>query len=102
MVEFCQPFIFLLLLGLLLDNNVLGYYWEFLKTGIDLNVNTNVKNSETTYGIMFLTRFVNGSSAIVNKQWADYLSTFSDYNKDNENIMLSNAQKSLSKPVSNS
>jgi len=86
--------------GLLLDNNVLGYYWEFLKTGIDLNVNTNVKNSETTYGIMFLTRFVNGSSAIVNKQWADYLSTFSDYNKDNENIMLSNAQKSLSKPIS--
>ena len=88
------------ILGLLIDNNVLGYNWEFLKDGMSLDVNTNVKNTETTYGIMFHTHFANGSDAIANKEWADYLSTFFDYNTDNENIMLSIARKSLSKEVS--
>lgn len=67
---------------------------------MDLAVNTNVKNSDTTYGIMFQTILNSPSQGAENKAWADYLSTFFDYNKDNENIMLSIAKNSLSRPVS--
>lgn len=67
---------------------------------MSLDVNTNIKNSDTTYGIMFQTILINETLGAENKLWADYLSTFFDYNKDNENIMISIARNSLPRPVS--
>lgn len=67
-----------------------------------LSVNTKIKNSDTTYGIMFATSLMNNDTKKIaeNKAWADFLSTFFEYNKDNENIMLSMARQSLEQPVS--
>eukprot|EP00794_Sanderia_malayensis_P018944 gene18944-20850_t len=86
--------------GLLVDNNVLGYYWTYIEHGMKLSVNTKIKNSDTNYGIMFLTTFGNNKSRAFNKKWADFLSTFFSYNRDNENIMLAVAKKKLDKEIS--
>ncbi|XP_065064495.1 uncharacterized protein LOC135690768 [Rhopilema esculentum] len=88
--------------GLLIDNNVLGYNWNFLKSGMDLEVKTNIANSDTTYGIMFQTMNLNNDTKKMeeNQVWATFLSAFFDYNKDNENIMLALAAKSLPREIS--
>ncbi len=87
--------------GLLIDNNVLGYNWDYLKQGMVLSKNTNIKNSDTTYGMMFNTNYAaSNETRILNQKWATFLSTFFDYNKDNENIMLSAAKRNLNIKVS--
>ncbi len=87
------------LLGLLIDRNVLGYNWDYLKSGLRLSVNLKIKNSDTTYGMMFDTMSVSSQTKKTNKKWATFLSTFFDYNKDNQNIMLSAAKNNLNQKV---
>ncbi len=87
------------LLGLLIDRNVLGYNWDYLKSGLRLSVNLKIKNSDTTYGMMFDTMSVSNQTKKTNKKWATFLSTFFDYNKDNQNIMLSAAKNNLNQKV---
>ena len=84
---------------MLIDNIVLGYHWTYLQIGMTLVLHTNIKNSGTRYGLMFATMYANNQTEIRNQKWATFLSTYFDYNKDNQNMMITVAIKGLDKTV---
>ena len=87
-----------------MDRVVLQYHWKFLKSGLgDLKIHKDLKSSQVAYGIAFNTISYNSIKPNLRnetQEWANYITGFFQKNADNENIMIANALKSLSTPVS--
>ena len=90
-------------LGFVMDQLVLQYHWQFLKSDVNLKTVRGLKTGKTAYGMVFNTKnYGAGEGTVRNetREWATFLTGFFYTNKDNENILVSLAQNNLTRKVS--